>query len=187
MQNEMPLVEIPAERNSRHSLTTAHAALASIAAILFPLAAILLRALSWLEGLPPVVHDRPVTIHAGIMWTAYLLYLIGIVTGIVLLAGSFKAGCRSIDVHAILGFVVTALLLMQPWIGWYAHVLWARLTDMDLPSGNVSGGVARHQEVRRRWLAQWHVWAGRAIVLGALINGGLGEYSQLGWRARRWS
>jgi hypothetical protein len=114
------------------------------------------------------------------MWTAYVLYLIGIITGFVLLARSFEAGHRSMDAHAILGLVLTAFILVQPWVGWYIHILWKNLTANveSLPAEDTFPGSEMRRNMRRRWLAQSHVWAGQVIVLGALINGGLGVYSE---------
>lgn len=170
----------------RKALTIAHGTLGCLAAMLFPLGAILLRLLPHVQH-PGILHGHPVSVHAGVLWGAYVLYLMSIALGIALLVQLMHGTSRPVDTHTILGAVMTALVLVQPWVGWRMHMLWVRLNGLNRSSSSSDADVPKRDLTRinsqkyenelkrmRERLATWHVWAGRLNVLGVLVNGGLG-------------
>ncbi|KAH8652635.1 hypothetical protein BGZ60DRAFT_436224 [Tricladium varicosporioides] len=124
-----------------HKYDEAHGIIMGITAcILFPSGAILVR----LVGMPWV--------HAAIQ----LLSFVGMIAGLGL--GVKLAQYRELlfnNTHTILGVVVVALLLLQPFLGIAHHHLYKKHSS-------------------RTAVSHVHIWYGRSLMLLAVINGGLG-------------
>ena len=90
-------------------------------------------------------------IHAGIQISAYALSIAGLGTGIYL--------AKNYDLlmtpHAIIGIVIVFLAFFMPIAGWLQHSCYCKFQ-------------------RRTWWGRGHAYLGRALLLLALINVGLG-------------
>ncbi|KAL4975642.1 hypothetical protein BDW66DRAFT_151756 [Aspergillus desertorum] len=111
--------------------------------IIFPLGAILLRVIQSKYG---------VYAHISCQLLAYALMIAGLATGI--RVGKILDRLHN-NGHTILGTVIVAFLLIQPFIGFWHH----------------------HQYKRTQEAGKWthiHTWIGRIFLLLGLINGGTG-------------
>lgn len=128
-----------------HNVLIVHATLMGAAFVLFlPLGVFLIHLTSF-KGL--------VWAHAGIQIFAYIVALVGFGLGawMATVTGQWDAS----NGHPIIGTVVIGLLLLQPVLGYVHHVIY----------------VKEHK--RTSWIAA-HIWYGRALLILAVINGGLG-------------
>ncbi|KAL9027492.1 MAG: hypothetical protein Q9196_003994 [Gyalolechia fulgens] len=91
--------------------------------------------------------------HAGIQIFASLTALaaFGLGAWMASVSGQWKAG----NGHPILGTIILGLLLLQPVPGYVHHRIYSR------------------RQERSRWISS-HIWYGRALIVLAVINGGLG-------------
>jgi hypothetical protein len=127
------------------SVVIAHATLMGAAFVLFmPLGVFLIRLTSF-KGL--------VWVHAGIQVFAYIVALaaFGLGAWMATVSGQWKAG----NGHPIIGTIVIGLLIIQPVLGYVHHVIYVK-------------------EHRRTFWITGHIWYGRALLILAVINGGLG-------------
>lgn len=122
-----------------------HATLMGAAFVLFmPLGVFLIRLTSF-KGL--------IWAHAGIQIFAYLVALaaFGLGAWMATVSGQWKAG----NGHPIIGTTVIGLLILQPVLGYVHHLIYVK-------------------EHRRTFWIYGHIWYGRALIILAVINGGLG-------------
>lgn len=125
------------------TLIVAHAILATVAiGAIFPIGGIIIRLLSfrgvWL-------------VHGLFQLIGYFMYIAAFGIGIWM-----AINLRQLDnIHAILGIVVFALLIFQPFTGYLHHRAWLRIKQ------------------RGGW-SFLHVWLGRIAIIIGIVNGGLG-------------
>lgn len=128
-----------------HRVVIVHATLMGAAFVLFmPLGVFLIRLTSF---------KNLVWYHAGIQVFAYLTALaaFGLGAWMATVTDAWSAD----NGHPILGTIIIALLLLQPVLGYVHHRIYVK-------------------EQKRTWWIYSHIWYGRALILLAVINGGLG-------------
>lgn len=128
-----------------HEILIAHGTLMGAAFVLFmPLAVFLIRLTSF-KGL--------IWWHAGIEVFAYLAAVaaFGLGAWMATVSDQWKAG----NGHPILGTIIIGLLVLQPVLGYVHHLIYVQT------------------QKRTIWIYS-HIWYGRALILLAIINGGLG-------------
>ena len=128
-----------------HNILIVHGTLMGAAFVLFmPLAVFLIRLTSF-KGL--------IWWHAGIEVFAYLTAVaaFGLGAWMATVSGQWKAD----NGHPILGTIIIGLLLLQPVLGYVHHLIYVRT------------------QKRTVWIYS-HIWYGRALIILAVINGGLG-------------
>lgn len=91
--------------------------------------------------------------HAAIQIFAYLIAVaaFGLGAWMATISGQWKAD----NGHPILGTVIIGLLLLQPVLGYVHHLIYVR------------------SHKRTFWIYS-HIWYGRALIILAVVNGGLG-------------
>ena len=112
--------------------------------LLMPLGVFLIR-LTTFKGL--------IWAHAGIQISAYLVAVTAFGLGAWMATVTHQ--WTPSNGHPIIGTIVIALLLLQPVLGYVHHLIYLR------------------ERKRTVWILG-HVWYGRALILLAVINGGLG-------------
>ncbi|KAF7125598.1 hypothetical protein CNMCM5793_001837 [Aspergillus hiratsukae] len=95
-----------------------------------------------------------VWIHVGIQLTGWGLMLGGLATG--LRVGKIIDRLHN-NTHTILGTVIVAFMLLQPFLGAIHHWMYIRKKAQT-----------------RTPLAPVHVWLGRILIVLGMVNGGLG-------------
>lgn len=128
-----------------HRVVIVHSTLMGAVFVLFvPLGVFLIRLTSF-KGL--------IWYHAGIQVSAYIVALaaFGLGAWMATVSDQWKA----FNGHPILGTIIIALLLLQPVLGYVHHLIYVR------------------EHKRTGWIYA-HMWYGRALLVLAVINGGLG-------------
>ena len=122
-----------------------HATLMGAAFVLFMPLGVFLIHLTSFKGL--------VWVHAGIQVFAYIVALaaFGLGAWMATVSGQWDAS----NGHPIIGTIVIGLLILQPVLGYVHHVIYVK-------------------EHRRTFWITAHIWYGRALLILAVINGGLG-------------
>ena len=92
-------------------------------------------------------------VHAGIQMFAYAAALaaFGLGAWMATVSGQWLPG----NGHPIIGTIVIGLLVVQPFLGYVHHLIYVR-------------------EHKRTFWIYSHIWYGRALIILAVINGGLG-------------
>jgi hypothetical protein len=141
-----------------HRLTPTHAILSTVAwVVLFPLGAIFLRHFKrW----------HPVKTHIALQTLGLVCYIVGATLGTI--STLRRQDWLRFDVHILLGTAVTLLLPIQWALGWRNHRVYKRRCD-DARSRGLATPTGRTA------LGRIHLWLGRILVIGAIINGGLGK------------
>ena len=128
-----------------HRVVIVHASLMGAAFVLFmPLGVFLIRLTSF-KGI--------VWAHAGIQAFAYTVALAAF--GLGAWMATVTKQWKAFNGHPIIGTIVIGLLLLQPALGYIHHLIY----------------VKEHK--RTLWIYS-HIWYGRALIILAVINGGLG-------------
>ncbi|KAL2818333.1 hypothetical protein BJX63DRAFT_71120 [Aspergillus granulosus] len=126
------------------SLVKAHGVVMGTAfGIIFPLGAILLRVIRSKFG---------VYAHISAQLIGYALMITGLATGV--RVGKILDRLHN-NGHTIIGTVVVAFLLIQPFIGFWHHYKFRKTQSTG-------------------WWTQVHIWLGRLFLLLGIINGGIG-------------
>ena len=128
-----------------HRIVIVHATLMGFAfVLLMPLGVFLIRLTSF-KGL--------IWAHAGVQIFAYLVAVaaFGLGAWMATVTHQWKAD----NGHPILGTIIIALLLLQPVLGYVHHLIYVR------------------ERKRTVWILG-PIWYGRALIILAVINGGLG-------------
>jgi hypothetical protein len=122
-------------------MIAAHGTLASIVfLVLFPVGAMVIR-----------IFSLPVWVHAGIQIFTYCCFIAAAGLGIYIA----KTLGLLMNHHPIIGFVLLALLSIQPFLGLLHHSSYKKLR-------------------RRTLISHLHIWEGRIAIILGMINGGLG-------------
>ncbi|KAI5794332.1 hypothetical protein DFH27DRAFT_130337 [Peziza echinospora] len=126
----------------------AHGVLMAIAfLILYPLGSIVIRFIA-----PYLTKPMPLYLHAGIQFVSFILTLVGFILG--LQVGDMHHVPES-ERHKILGIFVFVFLVIQIPLGWVHHIMYKK-----------TGG--------RTGISHVHIWNGRLVIVGGIVNGGLG-------------
>ncbi|KAI4169537.1 MAG: hypothetical protein LQ343_005617 [Gyalolechia ehrenbergii] len=128
-----------------HRIVIIHATLMGAAFVFFiPLGVFLIRLTSF---------KNLVWWHAAIQISAYLTAVaaFGLGAWMATVSGQWEAS----NGHPILGTIIIWLLLLQPVLGYVHHWIYSRRKE------------------RTGWIYS-HIWYGRALIILAVINGGLG-------------
>jgi hypothetical protein len=96
------------------------------------------------------------------------------------------------DPHIVFGGLISILVVLQPFLGEIHHWMYMKRTKAFRAALEAAGEPhdtrivprvvrdAQGLQVKapgRTWVGLFHMWAGRVIILGGIVNGGLGERS----------
>jgi hypothetical protein len=96
----------------------------------------------------------------------------------------------SSDPHIVFGGLISILMVLQPFLGETHHWMYMKRTKAFRAALEAAGGPhdtdivpsivrdAQGHQIKapgRTWVGLIHMWAGRVIILGGIVNGGLGE------------
>lgn len=143
ISGQTPVSSDSGNRTMRSNILLTHGTLASIAfLVFFPLGAIVMR----LGRFRSVLK-----VHIAIQILSWLLFIaafgLGLYYGI--------TGDYMTEAHPIIGLVLVAMLVFQPFAGWLHHRQFVRTGQ-------------------RSAISHSHIWVGRIAIILGIINGGLG-------------
>lgn len=151
-------------QGTMNSVLIAHAVLACLAWVLFfPMGGILLRL--------PAKSSHSLRGHVICQLLTYILYLVAAGLGIWLVQRmSYNGSSVWSDPHPCIGVVILIVAFFQPIMGYVHHRIFKRKqkkTEEDK-------STAVEQSSSTTVPGFMHVWTGRALIILAIVNGGLG-------------